>query len=408
MTIPKWLSPQEREEALARIRAEADSMDPELYASALAAAALLDEGGQFHLPGVHDQSNHGRRKGRPNFEPFTPREKVKRKALRDVKVDPDRDASAPARQGRRSMAQWEAEAKKLTAQARKTEAERPEVKIAKAPEPPAEKVKRTAGPAKPENYPGAVKGRDLSTDIHDLFDQENSPLFAQGAQPPWDVGIQHVGRMQGFDAPATKVSKAEMDDLVKNGALEIHRGVHEPYYGDPISVNDVLSTADDGEYQPGHGIYGNGWYFSVNPNVADIYGGDAGLGMRAALKPDAKLIEYDEALKLMSKERTSLTQEDGIHPEFTNGWGRDVGRWAVTKGYDGISVNGPESDCAKKQGNKGTGSTGMRLRGGSPGACHGDGTEFRGRTTTTGYAQQVVLLNRSALFVQDGYYQTTG
>lgn len=410
MTVPKGLSPQEREEALARIRAEADSMDPELFAAALAAAALLDRGGQFHLPGRHDQSNHGRRTGRKGFEPFTPREKVKRKALRDVKVDPDADATAPARQGRRSMADWEAEAKRLTALARKTEAERPEVKVAKVPKAPAEKVKRTAGPAKPENYPGPVKGRDLAVDLYDLFEQEDGPLFPAGPVPPYDVGIQHVGRMQGFDAPATRVTKAEMDDLVKNGALEIHRGVHEPWSGEDVSTDDILATVNDGKYEPGQGVYGNGWYFSVNETVAQIYGGDTGRGMRAALKPDARLIEYDEALKQMNKERTEATQEDGIHPEFLHGWGRDVGRWAVTKGYDGVSINGPESDCAKKQGNAAAGPsvTGRRLRGGNPGACHGDGTEFRGRTTTTGYAQQIVVLNRSAIFVQDGHYDTTG
>lgn len=75
-------------------------------------AALLDAE-EFHLPGLHDQKNHGRRHNRPDFKPFTPGEKVKRAGERRSKVDPDRDASAPDRQGRRAFREWEGEARVL-------------------------------------------------------------------------------------------------------------------------------------------------------------------------------------------------------------------------------------------------------------------------------------------------------
>lgn len=69
---------------------------------------------EFHLPGRHDQKNHGRRRGRRDFEPFTPEQKRSRQAERRQRVDPDRDASAPDRQGRRAFRAWEEEARVLS------------------------------------------------------------------------------------------------------------------------------------------------------------------------------------------------------------------------------------------------------------------------------------------------------
>lgn len=359
-----------------------------------------DDPAAFHLPGRHDQTNHGRRKGRPDFQPFTPREKVKRKALRDVKVDPDRDASAPARQGRRSMADWEKEAKRLTAEA----GGRPLPALPESTQPaqPAAPKARRTGKATPDQYPAPVKGKDISIEpeFYDLFDQNPSPLSGDTWQP-YDIGIQHVGRMQGFDAPATTVTKEEMDQLVAGGALELHRGVKPPRAAE-LTTEEVLDTVRDKEYQPGSGIYGNGWYFSVNQRTADEFGGSNGRRIRVALKPNLKTIDYDEARKLMQRERIEGL-ESGMHPEFLNGWGRDVGRWAVSKGYDAFTVNGPESNCAKKQNWRPRSSS--RL---DAGDCHGDGTEYSRDPNNSGYEQQVVILNRSALFIEAGSHKTTG
>jgi hypothetical protein len=76
---------------------------------------------QFHLPGRHNQKTHGHRVGKPRLPgdvpgtgPFTEAEKIKRAGQRQVRKDPDRDAPAPDRQGKRAFADWELEAESLS------------------------------------------------------------------------------------------------------------------------------------------------------------------------------------------------------------------------------------------------------------------------------------------------------
>lgn len=79
---------------------------------------------EFHLPGRHDQSTHGNRVGKPRKNlpgvgPFTPREKAIRrgKRLSTPFLDPDKDAPAPDRQGKRAFREWELEAANLSKEA---------------------------------------------------------------------------------------------------------------------------------------------------------------------------------------------------------------------------------------------------------------------------------------------------
>ena len=75
----------------------------------------------FHLPGRHDQKTHGHRRGSarrssiPGVGPFTEEEKQTRARQRRGRphVDPDREAGAPQRQGRRMMGEWTGEAERL-------------------------------------------------------------------------------------------------------------------------------------------------------------------------------------------------------------------------------------------------------------------------------------------------------
>lgn len=87
--------------------------DEDMLESYLLTALHAEPGSQYHLPGRHDQKNHGRRSARPDFKPFTPGEKAERSAERRRRVDPDRDAPAPDRQGRRAFREWEGEAQVL-------------------------------------------------------------------------------------------------------------------------------------------------------------------------------------------------------------------------------------------------------------------------------------------------------
>lgn len=85
---------------------------------------------QFHLPGRHNQKTHGHRVGKPRVHgdvpgtgPFTEAEKIRRAGQRRGRNDPDRDAPAPDRQGKRAFADWELEAGNLSKQAQAVLAE---------------------------------------------------------------------------------------------------------------------------------------------------------------------------------------------------------------------------------------------------------------------------------------------
>lgn len=72
----------------------------------------------FHLPGRHNQQTHGHRRGGGGTGlPFTPGQKSERRAARRQGIDPDRDASAKDRQGRRAFAEWEIHAEGLSKEA---------------------------------------------------------------------------------------------------------------------------------------------------------------------------------------------------------------------------------------------------------------------------------------------------
>lgn len=55
----------------------------------LAYCLRTEPGTQFHLPGLHNQKNHGRKAGRPGFEPFTPDQRRERARQRREGADPD-------------------------------------------------------------------------------------------------------------------------------------------------------------------------------------------------------------------------------------------------------------------------------------------------------------------------------
>lgn len=189
-----------------------------------------------------------------------------------------------------------------------------------------------------------------------------------------DGGLPAVAKMQGFDSPPRVATAAEVDAAVAKGWTETWRGVRGTA---AAGINDAFRT---GDYQPGVGLFGKGFYFSADRRVGEAYrgaelkfdrdyeivgysGGDQGGLLRAAVSPDASLVTFDELASQMKTER-------GRHGSLTAAQERllaDPGAFAAARGYDVIRVEG-----------------------------RADGVHM------DNYPDQYVVLNRSALMVQRG------
>lgn len=290
-------------------------------AHALDAMTLHADTDSFHLRGLHDQRDHGRRRG-TDFAPFG---KSHRTAVAHERAD--RQANDDVQGGSRGM--------------------------------------RSRG--------ALVRGRDRTEEVRGLLAQGD--LYRNRVGSNRDADMVVVGQRQGFDHPATIVTKQEMDDLLASGAAQ-----HEMYRGgvttSPDGADAFAASMRGGAYEPGVGNYGNGYYYSADKWVAEQYAGDTdspakSVLVRTALKPHAKVIDYEQAVARMRAEPDD---------DFSK-WAGDVGRWAIAKGYDAYTVNGPGcTDCN-----------------------HTDGTEWLrlpGRKNP-GLAPQYVILNRTATYVQD-------
>lgn len=76
----------------------------------------------FHLPGRHNQQTHGHRQHGGTGKPFTEHQNLVRRAMRNQGKDPDKEASAKSRQGRRAWSDWEIHAEGLSKEAAKQQA----------------------------------------------------------------------------------------------------------------------------------------------------------------------------------------------------------------------------------------------------------------------------------------------
>ncbi len=175
---------------------------------------------------------------------------------------------------------------------------------------------------------------------------------------PVDHQLAAISKMRGFDKHPTK---GDIDSVIANGGTEIHRGLID---GKGKTAGQLESEFKTGPYEPGTGNYGNGFYFSTSPGIAKMYadapiaraGYDAksvsgGKTLRAALKPEAKIVHLDD-LKAEKQEwfkqnkdnvdwdvisKNFIADEGKIHPamlDLTN----DPGHFATMMGYDAIRV----------------------------------------------------------------------
>lgn len=144
-----------------------------------------------------------------------------------------------------------------------------------------------------------------------------------------DGPLREIAKRQGFDAKPTVVPRKQLDDAISGGATEVFRGVKGTPSHSAAELNDQFRT---GDVYFGAGTFGSGLYFSTNRSYAEEFASDGGL-MRAALRPDARTIEYGE---LDGKMRKNFGGERDFDRKML--LGTNPGWLAALLGYDAVRV----------------------------------------------------------------------
>lgn len=230
---------------------------------------------------------------------------------------------------------------------------------------------------------------------------QNELTISTDLTDPRDTTLIAIAKRQGFDGKPTIGS---IDETVAAGGVEIHRGVVH-FKGSstmkPVKGGEQIERFKSGEYEAGTGIYGNGFYFSSSRRVGRYYAtwnGGYGGEVRAALKPGAKVVDYDQLKVEMAEWKQSIapktqniadlykadfkTPSDQYSPHLVDYVMADPGRFAAMKGYDAIKVVGKQDGAPPVKGEPMASRPGERKKW----SAH----------------DQYVLLNRTAIVVEEG------
>ncbi len=235
---------------------------------------------------------------------------------------------------------------------------------APAPQPVAAVLPDQEPIAAPEpDVPVAAKGTDRLADevaLANADPAEVERLSAAMKQARHDVMLEQVGTRQGFDGLPRQAPRGDVDAAVSSGWVELWRGVVGKGTQTAEQINGRLRA---GAYEPGRGVYGNGWYFSERRATAETFRGrdpktnyPAGGGpdfepsdfdgptptdslIRVALDPGARIVDYDE-LKRMAWEWEAAQPRNTPAGRILS----DPGRFAAALGYDAIRVGGQHGD----------------------------------------------------------------
>lgn len=152
-----------------------------------------------------------------------------------------------------------------------------------------------------EDLPGRV-GKDFPPPAQDVLHDltyRDTPRWREWRshfdnEQYGDPAIRELGIAMGADARPTVYSASSIDEFVEAGEVEIWRGVDSPKY-----VTDFA----EGPYNPGSGIFGNGYYATTNRATASEYTSASGAVQRMTLKSDARVADFDEIIKEMGGPR---------------------------------------------------------------------------------------------------------
>jgi len=147
---------------------------------------------------------------------------------------------------------------------------------------------------------------------------------------------------QGFDGLPNVISAAEADRLAKLGQEELWRGISSE--DEPRPVSELMEEFRSGVYYPGYGMYGDGTYTASGRKgmeTALTYGdGESSNVLRMVLRPDARVISYDDLIALRDQQETELlrsartrAEKDAIAEMLY-----DPGVFAASMGFDAVRV----------------------------------------------------------------------
>jgi len=245
--------------------------------------------------------------------------------------------------------------------------------------------------------PGVVRGRSLVDDFDYDAAVKSPRQVGYGYSASGDRWLGAIQEAQGFNGKAQVVSKQQMDEIVTSGgATQLWRSLKAGSSGrTPAQLAEEFRSGDN---YPGSGVYGSGTYSSPDQQTAIKYGAADQSGLlRIALRRDARVIRYDELLKL--RPRSGITaaaakladqrqaELDAVDPADTKAVqaiidkyaalasrqgsrsqvAGDIGRVAALLGYDAIFI---------------------------PGSYRGTGSKGDGQT-------EYVILNRTATYVEE-------
>lgn len=210
--------------------------------------------------------------------------------------------------------------------------------------------------------------------------EEDVPLLNFGPLgDPVDRSLAYIGGQQGYDGLPVTVNKREADLELTRGGTEIWRGT-TPWKGNKDvparSAADIDDAFRNGAYEPGTGIYGNGYYFSVSERVGQHYASKQGVVTRAVLRAGARVITSTELEAVIKR----IFNDDSLDIVLRHSVAADPGRCAALLGYDAIKVVGHQDGTPYVKG--------------EPSAKNGQGHRFSAHV-------QYVILNRTALLVEE-------
>ncbi len=164
---------------------------------------------------------------------------------------------------------------------------------------------------------------------------------------PADLVLGHIASKRGFDGKPTLANSKDVDAMIKDGGIELYRGVSE-YRGK--SSSDLVDQFKNGECFYGMGIYGNGIYTmsslkNSDPKKSAINyssGSDEGV-MRMVLPKDANVIDSGKLDEIgfdveAQIEKHAMGKSPKEESDIYSSQITEPGRLAAMLGYDAIHV----------------------------------------------------------------------
>ncbi len=173
-----------------------------------------------------------------------------------------------------------------------------------------------------------LAGTDKNVDL-------NSSAYADG-YGYHDIPLNKLLLRLGVGKGATVLSDADFNKYVQqSGQTVMYRG-----WSNKGSADRFVNAQNN---HVGNGRYGDGYYFTPDKHVANMYSGN-GTVTKMALSPKARVISYQDLLSKMSQASGKLQRS--LYKAGTGGSGRTYGsnrgeaQYALKLGYNVIDVGG--------------------------------------------------------------------